>query len=379
MSDAVSGIVGENESAHEPDRLEGFLHPRKARELFGHEDAESELLRCFTSNRMHHAWLFAGAEGVGKATLAYRFARFLLSRNGEGSADLDDFGMAPDNPVFAQVAALAHPNLLVLRRPWQEKSNKFAGEITVGEARRLRRFFGHTAGAGHWRVVIIDRADELNSAAANSLLKNLEEPPPHCVFLLISAMPGRLPVTIRSRCRTLRFSPLPDDLLEKAVVAAYGAADLPLPRADTVWACLPLAQGSVSHALGLLENGGNELHLRLLSLLGGLPRLDHREVHKLADELTRPGSDQAYEFFFDIAGETLARIVSHAVTGQGAIGGEAELAARLNGTRALAEYAGLWETVRRAKVETDALNLDRKNLVLGTFFRLEETARAAFA
>lgn len=364
----------------EPDRLEGFAHPRHVPVFFGNKAAEQELLNAFSAKRLHHAWLFTGPEGVGKATLAYRFARFLLAQKGKDApAAPQDMSVAPEHPAFAQTAALAHPNLLVLRRPWQERTKRLATEITVGEVRRLRHFFSHTAGAGAWRVVIIDPADDLNAAAANALLKNLEEPPPRCVFLLICSAPGRLPVTIRSRSRTLRFHPLGEDEMEEAVSAAYDAADLDRPGADAVRACLPLAQGSVGRALRLLESGGGELHARLLALLRDLPRLDHKEIHKLADELAAQGAERNYNFFFDLTGESLARIVSHAATGKGAVGAEADIAGRLKDSAALAEFAQLWETVRRAKAEADALNLDRKNLVLGTFFRLEETAREAFA
>ncbi|MHA1164734.1 MAG: DNA polymerase III subunit delta' [Alphaproteobacteria bacterium] len=362
----------------EPDRLEGFVHPRYATQYFGHEDAQKELLEGFTSQRLHHAWLMAGPEGVGKATLAYRFARFLLAQSSPSlDAQAKDLSIPAGHRIFGQVAALAHPNLLLLRRPWLADRKRLAGAITVSEARRLRHFFGHTAGAGQWRVVIIDRADELNAAAANALLKNLEEPPARCVFLLVCSAPGRLPVTIRSRCRTLRFSALENADLEAAVLAAYRAAECDPPDIATLHDTMPLAQGSARRALQLLESGGATMHARLIKLMGQLPGLDHQAIHKLADELTSSGADSAYELFFELAGESVARIVGHAATGVGALGAEAEIAQRLRGPRALAQFAGLWETIQREKAEADALNLDRKNLVLGTFFRLEEAARQA--
>jgi DNA polymerase-3 subunit delta' len=175
----------------------------------------------------------------------------------------------------------------------------------------------------------------------------------------------------------LRFSPLDETELSNAISAAYDTAGLQQPPAEVISACLPLAQGSVGRALRLLERGGSDMHARLLALIAGLPGLNHEAVHALADELTASGSEGSYELFFDIAGETLARIVRHAATGEGAIGPEIALAQRLEGGRALAQWAQLWETVQRAKAEADVLNLDRKNLILGTFFRLEETARQA--
>ncbi len=360
----------------EADRLDGFAHPRMVSEFYGNRAAEKALLEAFSANRLHHAWLFSGPEGIGKATLAYRFARFLLAHDGEGIASAD-LSMDRDHPVFSQVSALAHPNLLVLRRPWQADRKRLATAITIFEVRRLKRFFGHTAGAGQWRVVIIDRADELNAAAANALLKNLEEPPARCVFLLVCSAPGRLPVTIRSRCRSLGFAPLDEAEFESAVFSAYEAADLVRPALEPVKACMALAQGSVGRALHLLENGGNEMHARLVKLMESLPELNHEAVQLLADEITASGAEDSYELFFDLTGEALARIVGHAATGHGALGREIQLAERMNDSSALAQMAGLWETIQRAKAEADALNLDRKNLVLGTFFRLEDTARQA--
>lgn len=378
MSDAVDTYGGARSDLPEADRLNGFAHPRMATEFIGNNSAEQKLLEAALAQRLHHAWLLTGPDGVGKATLAYRFARFLLAREGlaapQGASDLS---VPADHPAAAQVAALSHPNLLVLRRPWQTDKKRFATAITVTEARRLRRFFGHTAGAGQHRVVIIDRAEEMNAAAANALLKNLEEPPPDCVFLLVCSAPGRLPGTVRSRCRTLRFAPLGADALEKAVGSAYRAANLETPQSDRIQACLPLAQGSVGRALRLLESGGSEMHERLVRLISRLPKLDHEGIHALAEELTASEADAAYELFFDLAGDLLARVVAHAATGEGAVGREAELAERLKDSGGLAQLAKLWETIQRAKADAAALNLDRKNLVLGTFFRLEETARQA--
>src|SRR3990172_5431915 len=190
----------------EPDRLAGFSTPREVDGLFGHEAALNEFAGALESGRMHHVWLLVGPEGIGKATLAYSFARSLLA---EGET------VDRDHPVFRKVAALAHPNLLLIRRSWVEKSKRYSQWIGVEEVRRLRAFLGHSAGEGGWRVVIVDRADELNQNAANALLKALEEPPPKTPFLLISSAEGRLPVTIRSRTRTLRVAALAEDDPEK--------------------------------------------------------------------------------------------------------------------------------------------------------------------
>lgn len=363
----------------EPDCLDGFAHPRSQRDFHGHSDAVDALVSARLSGKLHHAWLFSGPAGVGKATLAYRFARNLLAKpDAESLEKTDPLDLPDDHPVWAQSVAQAHPGLLVLRRPWQEKTKRFATGITVGEVRRLRAFFSRTANEGSWRVVIIDRAEELNTAAANALLKSLEEPPRRSLFLLVCSAPGRLPVTVRSRCRTLKFHPLGEDELQNAVASAYASADRDISPSGEIDACLPLAQGSVERALRLLDGGGSQLYARIIGLMKSLPRVDHEAVHVLADDLSGVNADKAYNLFFELVCESIARIVTQGATGSGAIDSEAEISARLESAAALAKFAQLWETVRRAKAEADALNLDRKNLVLGTFFRLEQAAREAF-
>ena len=354
----------------DPDRLNGFPHPRETHRLVGQEEAERTLLQAFATGRMHHAWLLAGPEGIGKATLAYRFARFVLA-NPDGPPDRSpDLTLAETSPVAAQVAALSHPGLLVLQRPWQDQAKRYATAITVAEVRRLRAFLGRTAEGGQWRVVIVDRADELNVSAANALLKSLEEPPARTVFLLVASAPGRLPVTVRSRCRALRLRPLAPDALADAVRALVEADAAELASAAA------LAQGSVRHALELYANDGIEIYRRLLDVLRKLPRADHGAVHALADAVTVRGADDKFELLHTLLGDALARLVRQAATGTGAIGEETDLAARLIRPQRLAPWAELWETVTRAKADAFALNLDRKNLILGTFFRLEETARS---
>ena len=360
----------------EADRLEGFAHPRSVPALIGHKRAEHMLFDAYKANRLHHAWLFAGPEGVGKATLAYRFARFLLAQNDGHLADAETMAIAADHPAFSQVAALSHPHLLVLRRAWQPDRKRLATAVSVSDVRRLTRFFGHTAGDA-WRVVIIDRADEMNAAAANALLKNLEEPPPRCVFLMVCSAPGRLPGTIRSRSQLLRFTHLEEHELRTAIGSAFDNAEVERPDEERVRAVLPLAHGSVRRALQLLAGGGDDLYARLIKLMHGLPDVDQQAVHELADTLGAPGRQASYELFFSLAEDALARIATHAATGEGATQSEEPIAARLKGQPALAKWARLWETVRRTKAEADVLNLDRKNLVLGTFFQLEETARDA--
>ena len=164
------------------------LEPRENPLMFGHAGAQAQVLEAMRSGRMHHAWLITGAPGVGKATLAFRFARRLLA----GVKPGDTLGMDPADPVFRRVAVGSHADLLTVEREWDEKKSRLRGEIVVDDARAISTFLRLTPAEGGWRVVVIDGAEHLNRNAANSVLKMLEEPPPRAVLLLTCAAPGRL-------------------------------------------------------------------------------------------------------------------------------------------------------------------------------------------
>ena len=349
----------------EPDRLEGFSSPREVDRLFGHQAAEQELADALQTGRMHHAWLIVGPEGIGKATLAYRFARRVLA---EGDA------VDRDHPVFRKVAALSHPNLLLIRRSWVEKSKRWSDLIGVDEVRRLRLFLGHSAGEGSWRVVIVDRADELNQNAANALLKALEEPPPQTLFLLISSAEGRLPVTIRSRARTLRLSSLSEGELKLAVLAALERDGI---EADTkpLAMALALSQGSVRRALELVSSGGIELYEEIAGSLAALPEIEGPRLHRQVDRLASQSEGERLDLYLALLLGLIERLIRFTATGGGASKDEQRLAERLVSPGNLVHWAEAWEGISEATTEAFALNLDRSLLLLETWFRLQAVAR----
>lgn len=358
-------------SVTEPDRLDGFSAPREVDRLFGHDAAMREFADALTSGRMHHAWLIVGPEGVGKATLAYHFARTVLAdRNGAHQGEEID----ADHPVFRKVAALSHPNLLLLRRSFNEKTKRYSQFIGVDEVRRLKAFLGNTAGADGWRVVIVDRANDLNQNAANALLKALEEPPPRTLFLLISSAEGRLPVTIRSRARVLRVAALGEEDLERAVRAAL-ARDDQEADAKTLATALALSQGSVRRALELLSGEGIELYDEITGFFGRLPDLDGTRLHRLVDHIGGFSNTEQLELFLALLLGMIERLIRFTATGEGATQEEQALAKRLISRANLAHWAEAWQAISEARAEALEYNLDRSLLVLETWFRLQKLAR----
>lgn len=364
----------------EPDKLDGFPAPRETARVYGQDAAESAFLDAFQSGRMHHAWIVTGKPGIGKATLSYRIARFLLAAPHDRDALGASLDIAPDAQAARLVAALGHPDLLVIRRPYDFKTKKLKGEITVDEVRRLKGFLSVSAGADGWRVVIVDPVDDLNANAANALLKSLEEPPKRTVFLLVSSSPERLLPTIRSRCRTVACAPLADEDLRKAVAQALNASGedvtAALPAGDDWRTLAALSEGSVRRLLVLHAGKGLDLQKRVAGLVGQMPRPDWQAVHQLGDELASAASEARYELFFDLLLGLLSRMIRAGATG--ARGGpEGELAQRLIPEDKLAAWAQLWETTVAEKADADALNLDRKSLILLTFQRFAQISRGA--
>jgi DNA polymerase-3 subunit delta' len=341
----------------EIDRLADTPHPRETQMLFGQDDAEQALLENYRSGRMHHAWILGGPEGVGKATLAYRMARFVFanpdpSRVGEAGS----LATAPDQAAARMVTSQSHVDLVVLRRVWNEKSKTFFSNIRVDDVRDVVRFFGTTAGAGGWRIAIIDCAEDLATAGANALLKVLEEPPPRALFLIVSHQPARLLPTIRSRCRKLVMPGLePPDLLKAACLARPDLEGAPLQGS------LPLAQGSVRRAITLASGDGVKIHQSLSGLLARLPQIDVAAAHALADRCMGKGSEENFALLLSFLDDWLhQRLLAE----QNAPG------------HRLARWAEVWDKSRSAARDVEAYNLDRKPFVLSTLSMLAQASRA---
>jgi DNA polymerase-3 subunit delta' len=193
--------------------------------IVGQDEPVAALLDAARSGRMHHAWLLAGPQGVGKASFALTAARWLLADAAGPAVPKDRLDVPEHHPVAALLDAGSHPDFKFLQRLPKSNSEELARSITVDQVRSLQPLFATTPSLSPRRVVVIDAIDDIERAGANALLKNLEEPPAGTIFLLVSHAPGRLLPTIRSRCRLLRFGPLEDEAVRLVLRRALPEAE----------------------------------------------------------------------------------------------------------------------------------------------------------
>jgi DNA polymerase-3 subunit delta' len=335
----------------ESDRIQGFPHPREADLLLGQDKALALAAAALRGGRPPHAWLITGPPGTGKATLAYRMARYLLSHGAtaEGAADLS---VPRDDPVARQIEARAHPGLLVLKRGLNPRTGKPQTELPVDEIRRLSGFFGMTSGAGGWRVAIVDPADDMNENAANALLKQLEEPPEQAMLLLLSHRPGRLLPTIRSRCRRLDLRALAESEVESALKRF-----LPEMEEEERAALARLSGGSIGAALTLADGDGAMLAEAADKLIDQARDPDLVALHALGEKIGRIRDG------LSLYGDFLVQALVARVRAKARSGGNAERWANL--------AARLEELFARA----DGLNLEPRQTLLSAARLLSATAR----
>ena len=368
--------IEESGSAEAPE----IPHPRENTALLGHEPAEASLLQAFNAGRLPHAWLITGPRGIGKATLAYRFARFLFAegpsdKNGGGGGGLfaapaTSLAIAPSHQAFRLVAAGAHPDLLVVERGYDPRRKRQRREIVADDARAVGDFLHLTSSQGGWRVVLVDGADTMNPHAANSLLKILEEPPKNTVLLLASDNPARLLPTIRSRCRTLALKPLQEgtiiELLQRFRPDLSGDEPAVLAR---------LGEGSIGRALELADGDGVEIYNFIIRILQRLPNLDSEILHSFAERMARSGAEDSFALLTELLPAELARLVTSAAQGSAMPAAEERARRNLAGRRSLDQWVAVWEKLTNLFAQAEGINLDRKQVVLNAFFALEEAAR----
>ena len=344
------------DGAPESDVHPGARAPRLAPALIGHEGAQAEMLGAYRSGRFVHAWLIAGPEGVGKATLAWAFARFLLAHPDPASPEVvaaRSLAVSPGDPAARLLAAHAHPDFALIRRGWNIKEKKFRTEIGVDDLRDKQGVFRLAPAFGGWRIALVDAADDLNRNGANALLKTIEEPPQRSLVMIIAHRPGRLPPTIRSRCRRLTLEPLAPAEIE-AIVRDQGPPWSEMPDAAIAQAAAK-AGGSAREALRRLDPEGATSGTLIDAVVSELPAVDWRAAIRLADKFAGAAGVEPHERFVLAALDWLA--------------------ARARATadsRRLEAIAELWERLRRGAREVEALNIDRKIHALALLQEISE-------
>jgi DNA polymerase-3 subunit delta' len=357
-----------------------MLAPRENPVLLGHAGAEHELRRLAGAGRLPHAILLTGPRGIGKATLAFRLARFLLATPGDVPPDVfgetGDIGLGidPECSVFRRIASGGHADLLTVEQAYDPRRRRLRSDIVVEDTRAIAGFFRLTAAEEGWRIVIIDGVEEMNRNASNALLKILEEPPRRGLLLLVSHSPGQLLPTVRSRCRRFPIATLARPVILQ-LLERY-RPDLARSEAE---ALAGLAEGSIGRVIELADAGGLALYRSILAMIAQVPRIEVGELYAFADKLVRPDAEEAYRASQELLSQFLARMVTR---GAGRsfepdelIGGEGEVMQRLLGCADPARWADLRDRVNRDFADTHQLNLDRKQAIIGAVFAIEELAR----
>ncbi|HEY4191274.1 MAG TPA: DNA polymerase III subunit delta' [Mesorhizobium sp.] len=339
------------------DTLDGVPEPSETPRLIGHAQAASMLVAAYRAGKLPHALIVAGPVGIGKATFGFHLAHHLLKYPQYETAPAMLAVPDPTSSLFRQIATGAHPSVLHLTRPLNEKTKAYKSVVTVDEIRKVSRFLSMTSHDGGYRIVIIDPADDMNTNAANALLKNLEEPPARTLFILVVHAPGSLLPTIRSRCQLVRLSPLGvDDLM-----SVLDAADQAPPTGAAERAALASrAGGSARMAILLAHYGGLEIAETLDAMIAA-NKPDIVGAHRIADAVS--GRDRAIAF--DIFNRRVLDLLSDAASGA-AQSGALERAKALSDT---------WHEAVNAISDTETYNLDKKQHALMMIDRLNAAIR----
>ena len=358
--------------------VDNFLTPRQNHVLKGQFDAEKQFFDIATSGSLHHAWLITGSKGIGKATLAYRIARYMFARNSSGiiesnlTLDLDSRPLSgegglsensplylwPEHPIFRRVANGSHSDLLTIECGVDEKTKKIRKEILVDDARSIGSFLHKTAAEAAWRVVIIDAVDEMTTSAANALLKVLEEPPNRALLLLISHNPGSLLATVRSRCRQLLLKPLNSESFKSVIESQTTSVD-----SDEAEFLYSVCNGSIGLARELIEHDGSEIFKLTNALLIDLIDLDIQKLDNLCEYFTKQSQNNSFWILHLILNDWLIETVKNKVINNDHMSRETQ------------KWIDVWELMNNLFQKAESVNLGRKQVILNTFFAIANIAR----
>lgn len=358
-----------------------MLPPLENPNLYGHEAAEAQVLRLIEQQKLPHALLISGPEGIGKATFAFRIAKYLLAGPapaaepvmglfGPEPAENTPHGLAsdPGHPALRRMIAGSHGDFLLVQPEFDEKKKTSADTIFIEQVREVVNFMRQTHAETAWRVVVIDPAEAMNTAAANALLKVLEEPPAGTLLMLVSHQPGRLLPTIKSRCRKIALTPPPEEDCRKIAGTAIPA--------DELHALLALTQGSPGRALRWDVQNALTLYRDWLEALARPHPSSRQKILTEAAKASAEGWATARALLLQL----LYRLSLFATEPARLTPLNAEETAAFEAMLArqpLEAWTRLWERAETLLQQVHSLTLDRQQVILSLLAEAGGSGRAA--
>jgi len=332
--------------------------PRSNQELYGHEDIESKILNDFNQGRLPHAIALCGASGIGKATLAYRIAKFLLSRKSDDNK-ADSLFVPNSNPSVKRVLSKGHADLMVIEREYDEKKGRYKNDISVESIRKIHPFLSKTAAEGGWRVVIIDGAEALNRSSQNAILKVLEEAPSKTVIILTTSQPGSFLPTIKSRCRMINMLSLSNDIINKLI-------DTKLPNLNEAekTAIVKISDGSIGAAIDFYNNDGAGLYNEIMSIIAQLPDINLLSLYQLSEKFQKPNTETLYEIAFNILLKFCEEISRNQARGYA---NDFEVP-----NYPKDHFLNAWENISKVKRQIENFNLDKQQGIIKAFMAMQD-------
>lgn len=343
---------------------ETSFNPKDNSYLIGHEAEEKMFLDAWKSNTLHQAWLISGLKGIGKATFAYKVARFLLNADETRKESYSSIEVSPDTQTFKQIANGAHPDFKLLERSYLKGERqkiikaikdgnyltdeelgdlKKSAVITVDDVRTVNEFLSKKSADNRWRVVLIDSVDEMNTSSANAILKILEEPPHKTLMLLVSHNPSRLLPTIKSRCAKLELKLLADN-----VVASLLRRYRPETGEEEIKKIATIAGGSIGKAIAYVDGAAVKFYDKIYGLATSGKNFKTSEMLKFCDEAV--ATDESYDLFKEMVLKFLSE--------------------QAHGLNKIEESADAFDKVCRIFTETEGLNLDKRQAVMNIMVQI---------
>ena len=268
----------------------GKVIPRSNYSILGHKQNIDFLIGSFLNNSMHHAYIFSGNKGIGKATLAYAIARNILSGNNFNGLSIDK-----NNKVCKLIEANSHPDLLVIEPEDPEKKTF----ISIDQVRKCSEFFNQTPSISNWRICILDSIDFMDISSTNTILKILEEPPTNCLFLIISHNVEKVIDTIKSRCLELKFQNLKNEIMIKKIKILK-----PNLLKNEIDRILDISEGSIGKLINLSHSDSLKIQGEIDKIFN--ERKIDESVYNFSDFILKEDTHiNKFEVFIDVVNNKL--------------------------------------------------------------------------